>query len=131
MFQIHHQLLKDCHVLGKLNSIYVLLHKNASLHWFILVPKTDCKNLLELDAEHLDNVMVSAQTINQYLTHSLCYTKINFASIGNMVDQLHVHVVGRHSKDACWPKPVWGNLPEGAKYDADAIQKISHDLKIN
>jgi len=128
MFKIHSQLLKDCHLLGTLNLHHVLLHKNASLHWFILVPETHCNNLLELNEEQLNSVMQSAQTLNQYLMENLSYKKTNVASIGNIVDQCHVHIVGRRTDDVCWPQPVWGNLPEGSEYNDDDINAIKSDL---
>ena len=130
MFQIHSQLEKDCHLFGILNSCHVLLHKNAHLHWFILVPETELKNLLELDEKLLQHVMKSAQTINHYLVSTHGYKKINFASIGNMVDQLHIHTVGRNPDDICWPKPVWGNLPDGPAYHPHDILKIVEDLSL-
>lgn len=131
MFKIHPQLLNDCHLLGAMNSNSVLLHKNALLHWFILVPKTDCKNLLELNSNQLNLVMAASKAINQYLMNDLHYAKTNFASIGNIVDQLHIHIVGRKTNDACWPQPVWGNLPDGPAFTDQAIAQISQDLKLN
>lgn len=129
MFKIHPQLLNDCHLLGTLDHHHVLLHKNALLHWFILVPETNCTNLLALKTVFLNRVMQSAQSLNQYLMDDLNYNKTNVASIGNIVDQCHVHIVGRATDDACWPQPVWGNLAEGHEYNADAINSIKADLK--
>ncbi len=129
MFKIHPQLLNDCHLLGTLNLHHVLLHKNASLHWFILVPETHLNNVLELDKEPLNSVIQSAQALNQYLMKDLGYNKTNVASIGNIVDQCHVHIVGRRTDDACWPQPVWGNLPEGRQYNTNAINTIKTNLE--
>lgn len=130
MFHINQQLLADCHNLGLLNDIHVLLHKNASLHWFILVPKTQHKNLFDIEKEQLNSVMNNAHLINDYLIKTLNYSKTNFASIGNVVDQCHIHIVGRNKDDACWPQPVWGNLPDGPSYDPIHIKQIVNDLNI-
>ena len=47
-------------------------------------------------------------------------SKINFAAIGNIVPQLHLHVVGRERSDPCWPNPIWGHLTDSPAYaDAD------------
>ena len=128
MFTIHPQLLKDCYRLGSIHQHHLLLHKNAALHWFILVPETKLTNLLELNETTLNSVMATAKLINHYLLAHCAYAKTNVASIGNMVDQCHVHIVGRRTTDACWPQPVWGNLPEGKKYDIETLNKIKTDL---
>ena len=46
----------------------------------------------------------------------LGYEKVNFAGLGNVVPAMHLHVIGRRVGDACWPRPVWGNLPDGESY---------------
>ncbi len=128
MFKIHTQLLNDCHHLGQIQKIHLLLHKNAALHWFILVPETSCTNFLELDPELLKSTLKTAQVVNKHLINDLGYQKTNFASIGNIVDQLHCHIVGRHSKDACWPQPVWGNLTKNGDYSDDDLAGIKTQL---
>lgn len=131
MFTIHPQLLNDCYRLGSIDQHHLLLHKNASLHWFILVPETKLTNLLELNEAMLNSVMKTAKSLNHYLLNDCAYAKTNVASIGNIVDQCHVHIVGRRTTDACWPQPVWGNLPEGKEHDIETINKIKNDLKQN
>ena len=48
----------------------------------------------------------------------------NFGAIGNLVPQLHLHVVGRRPGDACWPAPVWGNLPEGETWAPTRVEDL-------
>ena len=57
-------------------------------------------------------------------TH-LGYEKINFAAIGNVVPQLHLHVVGRSKEDPCWPAPVWGHLKEAREYSSAELERVS------
>lgn len=128
MFSIHPQLLADCHVLGQRQQIHYLLHKNAALHWFILVPETTETVFLNLPALQLNACMREAQKVNDYLLNTLNYPHSNVASIGNVVSQLHLHIVGRHPNDFCWPQPVWGNLQSDKRYSDQDFQQITSDL---
>ena len=127
-FTIHHQLLVGCHRLGRFNFCHVLLHKNALLAWFILVPETDVTDLLDLPDAQRIAATNEAALASQFLKQRLGYPKINFAAIGNVVAQLHLHVVGRKPGDACWPAPVWGNLPDGPPYAAQRLEEIASEL---
>jgi diadenosine tetraphosphate (Ap4A) HIT family hydrolase len=123
-FEIHPQLLADCHRLGKLAFCQVLLHKNAVLPWFILVPQTGSSDLLDLAEEQRTTAINEAAVIGQFIKRHLGYGKINFAAIGNVVPQLHLHIVGRKPDDPCWPAPVWGHLTESREYEAGHVEAI-------
>ena len=123
-FALHPQLQADCHCLGRLSHSRLLLHRNALVPWFILVPETDLGNLLELPIPQRDGVLADCKRVSNYLTEVLACPKINVAWIGNLVPQLHVHVIGRRPGDPCWPKPVWGNLAESREYGAEAVDAI-------
>lgn len=124
VFEIHPQLLADCHRLGRLELCHVLLHKNASLPWFILVPQTAVTDLLDLPATERTAALHEAAVIGQCIKRHLGYVKINFAAIGNVVPQLHLHVVGRKPGDPCWPAPVWGHLVESQAYSEQRVGEI-------
>lgn len=127
-FQIHAQLLTDCHRLGRMSACHVLLHRNAALPWFILVPETPALDLLDLDPEARSEIIADCAAISGYIKATLGLTKVNFAAIGNLVPQLHLHVVGRAPDDPCWPTPVWGNLPPGPGYPPERLSTICIDL---
>lgn len=128
MFEIHPQLQKDCHILGKLDLCHVLLHRNAQIPWFILVPETHVENLLDLDSDSLQRVMLSAQKVSLIITNDLKYTKTNMGSLGNVVSQLHIHIIGRHPNDPCWPQPVWGNLTQQTTYTDRELNNMTNYL---
>ena len=111
-FQIHHQLLLDTRCLGRFQICHLLLHKNAILPWFILVPESNLTDLLDLPVDLRGFVLNEAGQVSSFIKNSLNYPKVNFAAIGNIVPQLHVHVVGRSPDDPCWPAQVWGHLKE-------------------
>ncbi|HEX2930326.1 MAG TPA: HIT family protein [Candidatus Binatia bacterium] len=127
-FQIHHQLLLDTHRLGRFEFSHILLHKNAAVPWFILVPETSATDLLDLPADLRVSVMNEAARVSMFIKNDLNYSKVNFAAIGNIVPQLHVHVVGRKPGDPCWPAPIWGNLKETGEYSSARIGEITKRL---
>ena len=94
-FAINPQLLADCHRLGRFEFCHVLLNKNAALPWFILVPETAVADLLDLPEAQRTVALSEAAVIAQLIKRHLGYLKINFAAIGNVVPQLHLHIVGR------------------------------------
>ncbi|MBT5020310.1 MAG: HIT family protein [Planctomicrobium sp.] len=129
MIQLHPQLAKDCHQLGKLPESILLLHKNSIITWFILVPQTQLTDLLDLPEEQRNRVMAECSLVSGFIRKQFGSPKINFGAIGNLVPQMHLHVIGRNPDDACWPQPVWGNLESFESYDEDEISQIIKALK--
>jgi diadenosine tetraphosphate (Ap4A) HIT family hydrolase len=127
-WQLHANLARDCHVLGRLEEHWLLLHRNASLHWFILVPQTRVLDLLDLPSVERELLLASAAQIGQLLKARLGYPRVNVGALGLLVPQLHLHVIGRREGDPCWPGPVWGALPPGPAYDDAALADIRQML---
>lgn len=128
-FEIHPQLLRDAYRLGKFRLCHLLLHKNAVLPWFILVPETEIADLLDLPDDLRAIAIHEAARISEIIKQELGYPKVNFAGIGNVVPQLHLHVVGRRPDDPSWPAPVWGNLRETREYSAAELHHITQLLQ--
>ncbi|MGE3297475.1 MAG: HIT family protein [Porticoccaceae bacterium] len=128
-FALHSQLADDCHALGETATAHVLLHRNAAVPWLILVPKTEYRDLLELPVALRTALMDDCAQLARYLRMHRGVEKINFASIGNLVPQLHLHVVGRRVGDACWPLPVWGHLNTTATYSEAEVSIIRAGIK--
>ena len=126
---IHPQLLKDCHLVGSLPSGMLLLNRNAALHWFILVPDSELKDVLDLPQDQARRVFEDCAAVSVYIKESLDYPKVNFAGLGNQVPQMHLHLIGRRPGDACWPDPVWGNLQHSGVYTAEKLQDIRSGLE--
>lgn len=68
--------------------------------------------------------MDEAALLSRFVKTQLGYPKINFAAIGNIVPQLHLHIVGRKPGDGCWPAPVWGHLAQTEQYPAVRVEEI-------
>lgn len=127
-FAIHPQLLADCHWLGRYPWCHVLLHRNAAVPWFILVPEVAAADLLDLDSETRREILDECEYVARYLKQHLHYPKLNIAQLGNQVPQMHIHLIGRRPDDACWPRPVWGNLPDGGTYSAEKLEQVRMQL---
>ena len=127
-FQLDPQLQKDCIVLGELERSLLLLMNNALLPWFILVPKTDKTELYELAEDVQAGVWTEVNAVSKFVKDEFCIDKLNVAAIGNVVQQLHIHVIGRQHEDYCWPGVVWGR-PEKTPYTKEAIKHIIAKLK--
>jgi diadenosine tetraphosphate (Ap4A) HIT family hydrolase len=76
-------------------------------------------------------VMEEAALISAFVKQTFGCAKTNFASIGNVVPQLHLHIVGRKPDDPCWPAPVWGNLAEIREYSAGELRRIEELLRLH
>lgn len=125
---IPQQLLSDCHYLGSLPATELLLNRNGALPWFILVPETQLQDVLDLPQEHRQAVLDDCVAVSSFIKQALGFDKVNFAGLGNVVPDMHLHIIGRREGDACWPQPVWGNLPEGDPYTTARIQEWQQGL---
>lgn len=108
MFELDEHLANDTVKVGDLPLSLVLLMKDARYPWAILVPRR--KGLVEFhDMTQADRreLMEEAAAVSAALQKLTSATKMNIATLGNVVRQLHVHVVARHEDDDAWPRPVW------------------------
>ena len=124
-WSLHPQLDNDCMQLGVVdNFCHILLHKNASLPWFLLVPETDQLDLCDLDTETQTQLMGIATIIHQEIKQSLGCDRVNIGALGLVVPQLHLHIIGRNEGDATWPAPVWGKTLPPATYDVSQLEAM-------
>ncbi len=108
----HPQLARDTASVGDLALARVLAMNDASYPWVILVPRRpDVVEIVDLDEMDRGRLMAEIAQVSSALKGLTACDKLNVAAIGNMVAQLHVHVVARRRADAAWPKPVWGAAP--------------------
>jgi len=127
-WQLHPTLAADCHRLGRLPASWLLLHRNATLHWLILVPETGALDLLDLAPAQREALFEDASRVSRFLKCDLAYTRVNVGALGLVVPQLHLHVIGRRDSDPCWPGPVWGALPPGPAYRPGELARLTAAL---
>ena len=126
-FVLDKKLVEDTFELGCLNGQLLLLMNNALVPWFILVPMTSKTEICELD-EHDQTILYrNINLLSQHVLQQFDVSKINVGAIGNVVKQLHVHIIGRNENDYCWPDVVWGRQ-EREQYDEDQVNEIIENL---
>ncbi|MGD9600669.1 MAG: HIT family protein [Gammaproteobacteria bacterium] len=123
-FTLHPQLVRDFHVLGRSGRLHVLLRRNGVLPWFLLVPESDVLELYELPRRLRDELEARADTLAAFVKRHFACDKINVAAIGNIVPQLHYHVIGRRTDDCCWPQAAWGHAVGERVYAATELAAL-------
>lgn len=119
-FILHPRLDEDTLPLAESAHSLLRLMNNALVPWFILVPRTGCRELHHLDPETRRQVREEIDAIAALVECEFRPDKLNIASLGNLVPQLHIHIIGRCRDDFCWPSPVWGRPERRAYEDAEA-----------
>ncbi len=127
-FQLDERLNNDCFVLAESDSCLVLLLNNCHFPWFIVVPKTVQTELYLLP--EVEQLALQKQTnlISEFVHINFDCDKLNVASIGNIVSQMHMHIIARNENDPCWPGVVWGTSFQKAYSIEDAVI-IQHKLQ--
>ncbi len=126
-FTLDPRLANDCLVLGEMKLCFLLLIKNALVPWFILVPRRTPTEIFELEREDQYALVEEINLLSDFVKGLPGVEKLNVAAIGNIVKQLHVHVIGRNSQDFCWPNTVWGRSEKTA-YSEEEIRVIREAL---
>ena len=109
MFEMDKRLVQDTVVLGDFALSRVLLMNDSRYRWLILVPRiADASEVFELTAAQQQQLWQETSRVGQVLKTLFQADKINIATLGNVVQQLHMHIVVRMQDDAAWPAPVWG-----------------------
>jgi len=108
-FQLHERLAAGSADLGRHGISRVLLKNQAHFLWIVLVPEVSetITELHHLSEDDYRAVMFSIRAFSAFVEENFAVDKINVASIGNKVRQLHIHVVGRRQDDIAWPGVVW------------------------
>ena len=105
---------------------------DANYPWFILVP--DRENITEihqLNDNDQQQLITESSKLSAVVSEQFNADKINIAALGNLVPQLHIHVIARHTTDVAWPAPVWGKHPAIPYSDEEKtriISRLKHGL---
>ncbi|MBO0366120.1 HIT domain-containing protein [Pseudomonas shirazensis] len=129
MFVLDPRLQQDCLVLGDFPLCRLLLSKDANYPWFILVPRqADVSELFDLTAADQQQLWQETTCLANSLKQEFAADKMNVATLGNVVSQLHMHVIVRHRNDAAWPAPVWGKVA-AAEYREEQLAQLRQRLR--
>jgi diadenosine tetraphosphate (Ap4A) HIT family hydrolase len=122
-WSLHPQLAADTVPVCDLTLSRLLAMNDANFPWLILVPRrAGVSEIIDLGDEQ-PALMNELSLVSRALKDETRCDKLNVAAIGNVVPQLHIHIVARRKDDAAWPKPVWGAVPRRA-YETDAMERF-------
>jgi diadenosine tetraphosphate (Ap4A) HIT family hydrolase len=128
-FSLYPQLAQDTVPVGDLALSRVLAMNDANYPWLILVPRVaGAVEILDLDDIARVQLMNEIARTARALKSVTACDKLNIAAIGNVVPQLHVHVVARRQGDAAWPRPVWGAVP-ALPYSPEALERFVAEIR--
>lgn len=126
MFSLDPRLQQDTLAVGDFPLCRLLLMNDAQFPWFILVPRrADVSEVFDLDAADQLALWQETTALAAVLKDSFAADKMNVATLGNMVSQLHMHVIVRRREDAVWPAPVWGKLPAQPYSEAQLAEVLA------
>ena len=123
-FELDPRLANDCIEITDLNLSRMLLMDDIRYPWLILVPRrkavSEIHHLTPKDQKYL---FIEITKSAEFLEKEFQPSKINIGAIGNIVPQLHIHIIARNTNDPAWPNPVWGHSSP-VNYDKDNASKI-------
>jgi diadenosine tetraphosphate (Ap4A) HIT family hydrolase len=122
---LHPRLTRDCLRLGAFPLCELLLMHDARFPWYILVPRREgAREIHALAEADQQQLLHESCLLARAMAEALSPHKLNIATIGNVVPQLHIHHVARFHDDAAWPAPVWG-YGEPVPYVGEAWREAS------
>jgi len=125
---LHQRLQKDTIKIIRLKLSIVLLMNDSSFPWLILVPeREDIREIYELGIEDRSLLIEEITDVSEIIRQLYSPDKINIGALGNIVPQLHIHVIGRFITDRAWPGPVWGT-GVARPYESAELDTVSRRL---
>ena len=128
-WSLHPRLKEDTVDIGDLPLSRVLVIKDAHYPWLLLVPRRpEIVEIIDLTEVEQAQLMTEISRVARALKEVTRCDKLNIAALGNLVPQLHVHIIGRRAGDAAWPRPVWGAM-QPLPHDAEEVQTFISTLR--
>ncbi|MDB9936527.1 HIT domain-containing protein [Candidatus Pelagibacter sp.] len=128
MFKINNKFLKSSHHITELKLCSIRLHDNSKFPWVILIPKRN-KITDMSDLNFKDQILLMKEIVycSKLMKKIFKTKKLNVEKIGNIVPQLHIHIIARSTRDSTWPLSVW--VTKGKPYSKESLKKIIDLLK--
>ena len=128
-FKINKKFKDSSYHIAELKLCLVRLHDNSKFPWVILIPKRkNITDISELNAKEQILLMQEIVYVSKIMKKIFKSTMLNIEKIGNVVPQLHIHIIARNKKDSTWPLSVW--VIKGKKYSKLSLIKILKKIKI-
>ncbi len=112
-FKVDPALEQDSFLIADMELSKLYVKNDKENPWFVLVPrKMNASELVDLTHEEQCMLMEEVSTVSEFLKKYYRPTKINIGALGNIVRQLHIHIIARYENDQAWPQALWGTTPE-------------------
>jgi diadenosine tetraphosphate (Ap4A) HIT family hydrolase len=130
VFALDPRLQQDTLPIGDFPLCRLLLSNDSNYPWFILVPRREAiSEIFQLDVADQQLLWQETTALAHWLKESFDADKMNVATLGNVVSQLHMHVIVRKRDDAAWPAPVWGKHP-ATPYTPEQVAAIRERVRL-
>ena len=129
MFKLNNKFLKSSHHLLDLKLCTVRLHDNSKFPWIMLIPKR--KNINDItDLNSKDQMLLMKEIVfsSKVMKKLFKTTRLNVEKVGNIVPQLHIHIIARYKKDTSWPLSVW--VVKGKNYSVKNLKEVLSKIRI-
>ena len=121
MFKLDNRIENDSFFMQEIKNFQIRLMNVQEFFWIVLIPiKPNLIELSDLEVDERNELLNFAIDLGNYIKSDQNFDKVNIGMLGNVVAQLHLHIVLRNKDDPAWPGPVWGwkstsNLEKGTK----------------
>ena len=127
-FKVNKKFLKSSHHIIDLKLCTIRLHNNSKFPWVILIPKRDkITDMSDLNSKDQIILMKEIIYVSKNMKKLFKTSKLNVEKIGNIVSQLHIHIIARSKKDSSWPLSVW--VVKGKNYSKTALRNMEDKLR--
>ena len=128
MKKVNKNFLKNSHYIADLKLCSIRLIDNSKFPWIILIPnRKNITDITELNLKDQDLLMKEIVFCSKLMKKTFKTKKLNVEKIGNIVPQLHIHIIARSKKDSTWPLSVW--IVKGKLYSKKLLFKRINILK--
>ena len=127
-FKLHKKFLISSYHITDLQLCSIRLHDNSKFPWLILIPKRiKIEDITELNSKDQILLMKEIVFVSKIMKKLFKTSKLNVEKIGNIVPQLHIHIIARNKLDSSWPLSVW--VVKGKKYSKIALTNMIEKIK--
>ncbi|EPZ50074.1 scavenger mRNA decapping enzyme [Bacteriovorax sp. BAL6_X] len=123
MFKLHEVLKRDLIEIDDMKLSKVMLLPDTENPWAVIIPKREgIREIHELSWEDQVTLLEEINEVSRFLTDKYGPQKLNIGALGNMVPQLHVHIICRYESDRSWPDAIWGTKPNKEIYKISDLE---------
>ena len=128
LFKLNKKFLKSSHHIAELKLCSIRLHDNSKFPWVILIPKRNkITDMSDLNSKDQILFMKEIVYVSKIMKKLFKTSKLNIEKIGNMVPQLHIHIIARSNKDSSWPLSVW--VVKSKNYNKEALSVMMQKIR--